>query len=272
MQKRLTIITVNYNNVAGLRTTVASVLSQTWQDYEWLVVDGGSSDGSRELIESCAQHLIWWCSESDDGIYAAMNKGIAHATGRRLLFLNSGDALYADDTLQRVMQHDSEADVLYGDALRVNGKEEDGVWHYSDRLTLGELLYFPINHQATYIRASLLKECGYDTSYKIVADHKRNVEMFVAGCTFEHLPFIASRYDMSGLSTLNQQRVTDEINRFLGAMYGEQVAEIMHDWHTFQNKPCMQTRQYCSESRVWRRMIRSTLHVITWLRRLRGRR
>lgn len=92
---KLSIITVNLNNRDGLKRPIDSVVSQTFTNYEWIVIDGGSTDGSRELIEQYSNHFAYWCNEPDKGIYNAMNKGIAHAKGEWLQFLNSGDVLYS---------------------------------------------------------------------------------------------------------------------------------------------------------------------------------
>ena len=98
----LSIITINYNDVHGLQKTINSVLSQTWKDYEWIIIDGGSTDGSKELIEKYQQHFSFWCSEPDKGIYNAINKGIAHAHGDYIQFLHSGDYLFEPTTLEKV--------------------------------------------------------------------------------------------------------------------------------------------------------------------------
>ena len=97
---KLSIITVNLNNREGLRKTAESVVSQTYKDYEWIVIDGGSTDGSKELIEQYAEHISYWVSEPDKGIYNAMNKGIRQAHGEYFLFLNSGDSLCDDDIVE----------------------------------------------------------------------------------------------------------------------------------------------------------------------------
>ena len=76
---KLSIITINYNNKAGLQKTIDSVVAQTWRDFEWIIIDGGSTDGSKELIEQYQQHFAYWCSEPDKGVYNAMNKGIDKA-------------------------------------------------------------------------------------------------------------------------------------------------------------------------------------------------
>ena len=100
MMKKLTIITINFNHKEGLKRTIDSIVNQTFIGYEWIVVDGGSTDGSKELIEQYKDHFAWWCSEPDKGVYNAMNKGISHATGEALprLYISSGEVSPAERT------------------------------------------------------------------------------------------------------------------------------------------------------------------------------
>ena len=114
---KVSIITVNYNNNEGLQKTFDSVFAQTYVDFDYLVIDGGSNDGSRELIESNKDKLAYWLSEKDRGIYDAMNKGIDNAKGEYLLFLNSGDYLYNKDVLREVAESGLDADIVYGDII-----------------------------------------------------------------------------------------------------------------------------------------------------------
>ena len=113
----LSIITINFNNVAGLKRTVDSVLHQTADDFEYIIIDGASTDGSREFIESCSSKLAYWVSEKDNGVYHAMNKGIGHARGDYLLFLNSGDYLNDAEVLARVFNRPLQEDIIYGDII-----------------------------------------------------------------------------------------------------------------------------------------------------------
>ena len=99
MNKKLSIITINYNNQSGLQRTVESIVNQTWKEFEYIVIDGGSTDGSAAYLESQNKIFDYWVSEKDLGIYNAMNKGIKAATGHYLLFLNSGDELLNDKVL-----------------------------------------------------------------------------------------------------------------------------------------------------------------------------
>src|SRR5215213_3812369 len=98
---QFSIISINLNNAEGLQKTFDSVFNQTFTDFEYIIIDGGSSDGSEEIIKENADKFSYWVSEKDDGIYDAMNKGIAKATGDYLLFLNSGDHLLDSSILQK---------------------------------------------------------------------------------------------------------------------------------------------------------------------------
>lgn len=162
---KLSIITVNLNNREGLKKTIDSVVAQTFRDFEWIVIDGGSTDGSRELIEQYADHFAYWVSEPDKGIYNAMNKGIKVAKGEYLQFLNSGDWLCDEKVLQKVFDSGPDEQIVYGDCL-----ESDGSLHVFPSSL--DALYFyrdMLNHQASFIRSSLLEE-GYDENYKYASD------------------------------------------------------------------------------------------------------
>ena len=107
---KLSIITINYNNCEGLRETILSVVEQTCKQFEWIIVDGGSQDGSVALLEQYRSYFSYWCSETDKGIYNAMNKGLQHAHGEYCLFLNSGDRLTNNRIIEQVM-HELSGDV-----------------------------------------------------------------------------------------------------------------------------------------------------------------
>lgn len=120
--KKISVITVVYNDVSHIRDTIESYFSQSWEDKEYIVIDGGSTDGTVDIIREYAHRIAFWCSEKDMGIYDAMNKGIDHATGDWINFLNSGDFYVTADSLKNVM--DSEcvpnADVLFGNSIEIN--------------------------------------------------------------------------------------------------------------------------------------------------------
>lgn len=196
---KLSIITINYNNKAGLQRTIDSVICQTWHDLEWIVIDGGSTDGSKQLIEQYQSHFAYWCSEPDNGVYHAMNKGITHAKGEYLLFLNSGDALYDDNVLQKVDDVHSSADIISGQAVRMDTNEL--LRHY-DKNLLMQLYHDTLNHQATLIKRDLFKDTCYDENLKIVSDWKFWLEAILwKKASVDVVDIIVTKQDMTGISS-----------------------------------------------------------------------
>ena len=116
---KISIITINYNDAKGLKRTIESVKSQIYKDFEHIIIDGDSCDGSKDIINENAELFSYWCSESDRGRYNAMNKGIAHASGDYLLFLNSGDYLSDDNVLKDFSMSLSNKDIVYGDLFYI---------------------------------------------------------------------------------------------------------------------------------------------------------
>ena len=115
---KISIITINYNNLEGLKRTMESVVNQTWREFEYIVIDGGSTDRSAAYIASQSENIDYWVSEPDNGIYNAMNKGIAKATGEYLLFLNSGDSFYDANVLQNVSNFfNNDLSIIYGNSV-----------------------------------------------------------------------------------------------------------------------------------------------------------
>ena len=112
---KLSIVTISYNNILGLKRTTENIVSQTWNDYEWIVIDGGSTDGTKEYLASLEKQPDYWCSESDKGIYDAQNKGIRISKGEYVCCMNAGDTFCNNDTLQKVFANTPKADVVYGD-------------------------------------------------------------------------------------------------------------------------------------------------------------
>ena len=117
---KFSVITISYNNAEGLRKTMESVFSQTCADYEFIVIDGGSNDGSVDIIKNGEQKLSFWCSEADKGVYNAMNKGVSHAKGDYLIFMNSGDTFHGRDALSKVAALQLTSDIVACQILRMD--------------------------------------------------------------------------------------------------------------------------------------------------------
>ncbi len=197
---KLSIITVNLNNRDGLKRTIDSVVSQSFSDFEWVVIDGGSTDGSKELIEQHKEHFAYWCSEPDKGVYCAMNKGIEHAKGEWLQFLNSGDCLYEPTTLEHVFVPSHKSDIIYGNAsVQINGKYT--IRTYPSKLSLSYLINHPINHQASFYKRTLYINNKFDEQYTVISDYLFLLELAISGKVFEYVNITIASSQEGGLST-----------------------------------------------------------------------
>lgn len=215
---RLSIITINYNNLEGLKRTYDSVVAQTCQDFEWIIIDGGSTDGSRDFIVEHKDRIAYWCSEPDKGVYHAMNKGVAKATGDYLNFMNSGDCFYDKHTLQCFISQEPVADLVYGDWIRIYPDHE--VLKAAPRKAFFATVFFEnVCHQAMFIKAEVLKKKGYDEEMMILADWKRWIELSIEGLSFQYIPHIICRFEAGkGLSETNTKQIADERNKIYTCM------------------------------------------------------
>ena len=202
---KLSIITVNLNNKDGLQKTIDSVISQTFKGFEWIVIDGGSTDGSKELIEKYADHISYWVSEPDKGIYNAMNKGIRVAKGEYIEFLNSGDLYFNEKTLETVNRHLSHSDIIYGSAIIRRDGKDIRIHMQRDICSFYDLVKKPINHQSSFIKKELFEKYGlYDERLRIVSDWKFFLEVVgIKKCSTKYLDKTIIVFDSNGISFTN---------------------------------------------------------------------
>ena len=194
-QPMVSVVTVCRNALPLLQQTVASVAAQTFTDYEHIIVDGASADGTTEYLQHLDMPRLSWLSEPDNGIYDAMNKAVKQCNGRWVVFMNAGDRFFADDTLQHVFcrPYDDDVAVIYGDVY----KEGRGVVvaeppHNAHRM------YFC--HQSAFIRTALLRSHPYDVSHPYSADFKFFKTRLLAGDRFVQLPLAIANFDTGGVS------------------------------------------------------------------------
>jgi len=167
---KLSIITINYNNKNGLEKTIESVVNQTFSDIEYIVIDGGSEDGSVEVIKQYSDKITYWVSEPDEGIYNAMNKGILRAKGEYCLFLNSGDFLANNEVLYKLFEVERQEDLLICRFYRRND-EGNRIEMKEQKITFLEFYVSSLPHAATLIKRNLFEKIGlYNENNKIVSD------------------------------------------------------------------------------------------------------
>ena len=213
------IITINYNNCEGLRRTIESVVAQTCRDFEYIVIDGGSTDGSVDVIKRYAQQIDYWVSEPDKGIYNAMNKGVAQAHGEYCLFMNSGDMFHDKKVVELLHRFADKSDIIYGNAFRV-----DRVVEYPDEITGFYMFNNAICHQSVLIRRDLLVQKPYEEDYKIVADWKHMFALLILqGASYRHVNITVCDYDTNGISTENWAQVLEEREKALKDMLPKRI-------------------------------------------------
>lgn len=197
---KISVVTVSYNAAATIERTMLSVLNQTCPDMEYIVIDGGSSDGTVDVIKKYADRLAYWVSESDEGIYDAMNKGIDRAVGDYILFLNAGDTFYENNTLANIYPEICRhlGAIFLGDILCMYEGRELCVVHAQDKNSA----WYSAPHQGMFLPTQILKGESYDCRFKMLADrelflrisHRYNIPNYL-------LCMVVSKYDLSGISS-----------------------------------------------------------------------
>ena len=196
---KLSVITVNYNDREGLLKTVKSVVGQSFKDYEYIIIDGGSTDGSVEVLEKYADKITYWVSEPDKGIYNAMNKAIDVAKGEYCIFMNSGDSFCSSETLSNVFVLEPSEDIVCGNTCTIERIKEA-----PEEITFEYLFSNSICHQCAFIKTNLMSKYKYDEKYKIVSDRKFFLQALVINnCSYRKISINIVNYDINGYSAAN---------------------------------------------------------------------
>lgn len=203
MKPKVSIITITYNNASGLARTIESVISQNYTDYEYIIIDGGSSDNTLDIIHKFADKISYWVSEADKGVYHAMNKGIAVAKGDYLHFLNSGDCYASHDVLYRIFSQEQTFPLLRGIQICDYGDRQERWTNLGNRpVTLYDMYSNTMLHQATLIRRDMFEKYDlYDENLKIVSDWKFFLQLVLGGEESTYLDIDIVLFEMEGIST-----------------------------------------------------------------------
>ena len=231
---KLSIITINRNNAIGLEKTMQSVASQTFREFEYIVIDGASTDGSVEVIkrlESQFAHLKW-VSEPDKGIYNAMNKGLQMATGEYIQILNSADCLAANDVTERMLaalEGAGRPNILYGNMIKCysDGRKVVDKCFAGQEITMLGMYTGTLNHDPAYIRRDLFEKYGYyDESLKIVSDWKWYLKAIILGVENpQYVDLDITLFDMTGISETNKELDKTERKAVLEQMFPKTILD-----------------------------------------------
>lgn len=200
---KLSIITINRNNASGLKKTIESVISQSYTDFEYIVIDGASTDESVDIIKSYSDKISYWVSEPDTGIYNAMNKGVLASHGEYVLMLNSGDYLVDKDVVLTVFPFLDGVDIVQGNII----EEHENIIYRNRGFGKSDISYFDIMkgfflHQAAFCKRDLFDKNGFfDENYKVIGDTKFFMTCLDKGnASFKYIDVDISNYDISGIS------------------------------------------------------------------------
>lgn len=203
---KITVITVCYNAEKCIEKTIKSVLEQDYNNIEYIIVDGKSSDSTMSIINRYKEQISHVISEKDKGIYDAMNKGIDLASGEWVNFMNAGDTFANNKVLSAFCKMlDTSSCVVFGDEVMVEDNHQ-----YLRKGVLYKNKFPDLGHQSTLIKADLMKKYHYDTSYKISADFDFLYKLYKQGLSFQYINLPISCYDISGLSSCNKYRLYKE--------------------------------------------------------------
>lgn len=222
---KLSIITINRNDAVGLEKTMRGVATQTYKEFEYIVIDGASTDGSVEVIKKMESEFIHlkWISEPDKGIYNAMNKGLRMASGDYIQILNSADCFAARDVIDRMLsalEEESFPSIFYGNMVKCfpDGRKKVDKSFAGNEITMLGMYTGSLNHDPVYIRRDLFEKYGYyDENLKIVSDWKWFLQAIILGAEKpKYVDMDVTLFDMTGIS---------ETNKALGKAEREQVLE-----------------------------------------------
>lgn len=232
MKHFFSIITINFNNIEGLKKSFESVINQTYKEVQYIIIDGGSTDGSKNFLLDNSQKIDFWVSERDEGIYHAMNKGIDMATGTYCLFLNSGDYLHSKEILQLCNEQMNEFDTSNSNDLVFVGSTQNEkskiIFSPPNQFSLFHFYNNSIPHQGEFIPLKILKNNKYSVEYKSVSDWIKNIQFLLLGVQFVRLksPKIISITENAGISGT-------EINQL------ERSHFLKKNLHLFNNFDCL---------------------------------
>lgn len=232
---KISVITVCYNAKAMIELTIQSVLAQTYLNIEYIVIDGGSTDGTIDIIKKYKHRIARWISEPDRGIYDAMNKGIAAATGDYVNFMNAGDRFFDRTTIENMLAnlHDDRPAVVYGNSITCfNGYRLLATPKPLKRLWKGST----ICHQAVFCDLQLLKESPFDLSYRFAADYAVLLSLYTKGYSFCHVDMPICYYMAGGVSDTQSLKAFQEVRAISLCMESTPMRRAYFAWNTLKIK------------------------------------
>ncbi len=217
---KISVITICYND-PDIEKTCESVVNQSFQDFEWIVIDGGSNSQTIQRLNKYRNRMNIFVSEKDNGVYNAMNKGIKAAKGEYLQFLNAGDCYYENESLRNAYENLTGEDLVYGD-LKYEQGEKTFIKKSPDKIPYGWFRKECLPHPSTFIKKELFEKYGtYNEKYNIVSDFEKWIQWIdVYNCSYKHIPYIISIHNFNGRSSVADEEHINERTEVVEKYYG----------------------------------------------------
>ena len=217
---KLSVITICYNE-SNIRSTCESIINQSYKDFEWIVIDGGSTDGTLDVLNEYREHMAVFISEKDSGVYNAMNKGIDHAKGEYINFLNGGDYYFNNESLNRVIGFELDKDVIYGNQRFLTAKDYFEKT-YPEKLPHQWFLKDCLPHQSSFIKRELFDKYGkYNENYKIVSDWEKWIIFIELNkASYKQIDTMVSIHRYDGISSVYDEVHINERADVIEKYYG----------------------------------------------------
>ena len=255
---KITVITATYNCVDTIEQCISSVVNQTYNDLEYIVIDGGSTDGTVEIIKKYDEKIAYWCSEPDKGIYDAWNKGVSHATGDYINFIGSDDAMYGDKAIENISsQFENTIDVLAGNVLSVNEANGFELLQHNGRVKdKNNYTGGCIVMQGTFVQRKLCNKYKFDTSYKVASDYKFFLQYYYdESVRIKFIDDVIQYFSDGGVSSTDFDFVKQEDNR----IYKELGLDKLIDCHLLESESAfrVKVKECCKQ-----------LGIFDWIQRI----
>lgn len=226
---KISVITINFNDAKGLERTIKSVIDQTYQYLEYIIIDGGSTDNSVDVIKKYESRIDYWLSEPDKGIYNAMNKGITHANGDYCIFLNSGDKFFSNDALAKVISLSPSADIVSCDVVN-DDNIKTGVSPAPNVVTTPFMLRSSLPHPSTLIKTNLIQVHHYREDYRIISDWIFFFEVLILkNYSYQHIQAPLTSFYLDGVSNTQKELNIEERRRYLIETFSKRIVDSLED-------------------------------------------
>jgi len=232
---KLTVVTISYNNKEDIEETIRSVICQNYENLEYIIIDGASTDGTVDIIKKYENQITFWISEKDKNLYDAMNKGIKYATGEWIIFMNAGDKFYDCSVINDIFNYNNlnkinNADLIYGNVCKNYGDFKK-IEKAKDINNLWKGMVF--SHQSLFVRTKLMKEHPFNMNLRIAADFDFIFHMYTLGYKFLYIDRTISEIDTTGLSNIERIKSTLERLKIVKKYKKDIKVNIFYYWLAF---------------------------------------